>query len=112
MAAITRLPNVPLLRKCRSAHIQIAAKNPARSHKEDMVGAEPAYNRAGKEGIMDGRFDCCRYEPSLEELLADDVMTPVLRSAGFDTQGFRDMMVETARRIDRGIVHDPDKSGH
>ena len=61
---------------------------------------------------MDGRFDCCRYEPSLEELLADDVMTPVLRSAGFDTQGFRDMMVETARRIDRGIVHDSDKSGH
>ena len=61
---------------------------------------------------MDGRFDCCRYEPSLEELLADDVMAPVLRSAGFDTQGFRDMMAETARRIDRGIVHDPDKSGH
>ena len=34
---------------------------------------------------MDGRFDCCRYEPSLEELLADDVMAPVLRRAGFDT---------------------------
>jgi hypothetical protein len=61
------------------------------------------------EGIMDGRFDCCRYEPSLEELLADDVMAPVLRSAGFDMQGFRDMMAETARRIDRGIVHEPDE---
>jgi hypothetical protein len=112
MAAITRLPKAPLLRKYCSAHIQIAAKNPACSHKEDMVGAEPAYNRAGMEGIMDGRFDCCRYEPSLEELLADDVMAPVLRSAGFDAQGLRDMMVETARRIDRGTVDGSDKGGN
>jgi hypothetical protein len=112
MAAITRFPNAPLLRKYSRAHVQIAAKNPARSHNEDMVGGEPAYNYAGKEGIMDGRFDCCRYEPSLDELLADDVMTPVLRSAGLDAQGFRDMMAETARRVDRRAVRDPDKGGH
>ena len=49
---------------------------------------------------MDGRFECCRYEPSLEDLLADEVMTPVLRSAGLEAQEFRDMMVETARRIE------------
>ena len=49
---------------------------------------------------MDERFECCRYEPSLEDLLADEVMTPVLRSAGLETQEFRDMMVETARRIE------------
>jgi hypothetical protein len=49
---------------------------------------------------MAGRTECCRYEPSLEDLLDDEVMAPVLRSAGFDTQGIRDMMVETARRID------------
>ena len=49
---------------------------------------------------MDGHVECCRYEPSLEDLLDDEVMEPVLRSAGFDPQGFRDMMVETARRID------------
>ena len=49
---------------------------------------------------MDGRNACCRYEPSLEELLSDEMMTPVLKSAGFDTQQFRDMMVETARRIE------------
>ena len=60
---------------------------------------------------MDGRFDCCRYEPSLEDLLADDVMAPVLRSAGFDAQGFRDMMAETARRIDRGAPREGDKRG-
>jgi hypothetical protein len=52
------------------------------------------------EGIMDGRNLCCRYEPSLEELLSDEMMEPVLRSAGFDAQQFRDMMVETARRIE------------
>ena len=49
---------------------------------------------------MDERVDCCRYEPSLDDLLDDEVMQPVLRSAGFDPHGFREMMVETARRID------------
>ena len=49
---------------------------------------------------MVGHAECCRYEPSLEDLLDDEVMAPVLRSAGFDPQGLRDMMVETARRID------------
>jgi len=49
---------------------------------------------------MSRRTDCCRYEPNLDELLADDVMEPVLRSAGFDERGFRDMIVETARRLD------------
>jgi alkaline phosphatase len=58
---------------------------------------------------MAGRAQCCRYEPTLDELLDDDVMTPVLRSAGFDPQGFRDLMVETARRID-DRRHDDDGS--
>ena len=49
---------------------------------------------------MDGRIDCCRYEASLDELIDDEVMAPVLRSAGLDAQGFRDMIVETARRFD------------
>ena len=49
---------------------------------------------------MVGERECCRYEASLEDLLDDEVMAPVLRSAGFDSQGFREMMVETARRID------------
>jgi hypothetical protein len=33
-------------------------------------------------------------------------MEPVLRSAGFDSQGLRDMMVETARRIDDRTTRD------
>ena len=49
---------------------------------------------------MAGHAECCRYEPSLEDLLDDEVMEPVLRSAGCDSQGLRDMMVATARRID------------
>jgi hypothetical protein len=49
---------------------------------------------------MDGNIECCRYEPSLEDLLADEVMEPVLRSAGLEPQELRDMMVETARRIE------------
>ena len=65
-----------------------------------MLRREAAYNFAGKEGIMAGRLNCCRYEPSLEELLDDEMMAPVLRSAGCDAQSLRHMMVETARRID------------
>jgi hypothetical protein len=49
---------------------------------------------------VDGRSECCRYEPSLEDLLADEVMEPVLRSAGLEPQEFRQMMMETARRIE------------
>ena len=60
---------------------------------------------------MAGRYDCCRYEPSLEDLLADEVMAPVLRSAGFDAQGVRDMMAETARRIEYAAPREGDKRG-
>jgi hypothetical protein len=49
---------------------------------------------------MAGRSECCRYEPGLEDLLADEIMAPVLKSAGTDTQGIREMMVETARRLE------------
>jgi hypothetical protein len=48
---------------------------------------------------MAGRYDCCRYEPSLDELLADDIMQPVLESAGYDRDGFRDLMVEAGERV-------------
>ena len=47
---------------------------------------------------MAGR-DCCRYEPSLDELLADEMMQPVLRSAGYDRERFHDMIVETGERV-------------
>lgn len=49
---------------------------------------------------MAARLGCCRYEPSLEELLEDDMMEPVLRSAGLGPQEFREMIVETARRLE------------
>jgi hypothetical protein len=50
--------------------------------------------------------ECCRYEPSLEDLLDDEVMATVLRSAGFDPPRFRAMMVETAQRIDDRRIDD------
>ena len=49
---------------------------------------------------MAGRRECCTYEPSLDELLADEIMAPVLKSAGSDREQLRAMMVETARRIE------------
>jgi hypothetical protein len=51
-----------------------------------------------------GRTDCCRYEATLDELIDDEVMEPVLRSAGLDPQRFRDLIVETARRFDEGAA--------
>ena len=60
---------------------------------------------------MDGRIDCCRYEPTLDDLLDDEIMAPVLRSAGFDARGFRDLMVATARRLDgQGSTNGPAES--
>ncbi len=50
---------------------------------------------------MDGRLRCSRDEPKLDDLLADEVMMlPVLRSAGLDRDEFRQLMAETARRLD------------
>jgi hypothetical protein len=60
---------------------------------------------------MDGRFECRRYEPSLEDLLADEIMAPVLRSAGVDRERVREMMVETARRIEDRERRDEDHTG-
>jgi hypothetical protein len=66
---------------------------------------------------MAGSAACCRYEPSLDDLLDDDIMAPVLRSAGFDLQRFRAMIAETARRIakgrpDRAVGFYNDESAH
>jgi hypothetical protein len=82
------------------AQLTPAVKFPVDRHNAVMLCVDPAYNLKGKEGVMDGHVECCRYEPSLEDLLADEVMEPVLRSAGLERQELRDMMVETARRIE------------
>ena len=48
---------------------------------------------------MSGRPVCCREEPSLDDLLAEDeVMMPVLKSAGLDRSEFRELLLRTARR--------------
>jgi hypothetical protein len=50
---------------------------------------------------MSARLLCCRYEPSLDDLLAEDeVMMPVLKSAGLDRREFRKLLLETARRLE------------
>jgi hypothetical protein len=48
---------------------------------------------------MAHRNECCRYEPSLDELLDDEMMQPVLESAGLDRDRFHDLLVETGERI-------------
>ncbi|MGE0258155.1 MAG: hypothetical protein AB7H71_09155 [Alphaproteobacteria bacterium] len=59
---------------------------------------------------MAGRTDCCRYEPTLDELIEDEMMAPVLRSAGLDAQRLRALIVETARRVDERAAADRSNS--
>jgi hypothetical protein len=44
----------------------------------------------------------CRREPSLKELLEDEVMRLAIRSAGLDADAFKLQLRETARRISVG----------
>ena len=60
---------------------------------------------------MARRSECCRYEASLDDLLADEMMAPVLKSAGTDTRGIRAMMVETARRLEYRDRYGEDDDG-
>jgi hypothetical protein len=55
---------------------------------------------------MSGRSNCCRHEPSLEELLGDEIMVPVLKSAGLDPQGMREIIEKTARRVEDRDRHE------
>ena len=47
---------------------------------------------------MADRTDCCRYELSLDDLLDDDMMQPVLQSAG-PTASAHDLMIEIGERV-------------
>ncbi|HZS83053.1 MAG TPA: hypothetical protein VFA50_09275 [Stellaceae bacterium] len=38
-------------------------------------------------------------EPTLEDLLADEIMVPVLRRAGIDAAELREQLAEMARRL-------------
>jgi hypothetical protein len=42
------------------------------------------------------RNECFCYRATLDELLADDVMEPVLRTAGYRRDEFRNMLTEMA----------------
>jgi hypothetical protein len=47
------------------------------------------------------RNECFCYRATLDELLADDVMEPVLRTAGYEPDEFREMMAEIAWSLSR-----------
>ena len=97
---------VPPTGKFRRVDAFIAAKFPSPRHNDDILSINGGQECRGKEGSLLGLIDCCRYEASLDELIDDEVMAPVLRSAGLDAQGFRNLIVETARRFDGGHADD------
>jgi hypothetical protein len=45
---------------------------------------------------MHGRNECFCCRATLDELLADDVMELVLRTAGYERHGFREMLTDMA----------------
>lgn len=61
---------------------------------------------------MSGRLECRRDEPSLDDLLAEDeIMMPVLKSAGLNRSEFRELLLETARRRERRARADVNRGG-
>jgi hypothetical protein len=48
---------------------------------------------------MANRTECCRYEPSLDELLDDDILHLMMHSDGFDREQLHDLMDEARHRI-------------
>jgi hypothetical protein len=51
-----------------------------------------------REAAMD-RWKMAGVEPSLDELLDDEVMVPVMRSAGLRAEDLRALVIETAARL-------------
>ncbi len=49
-------------------------------------------------------------EPTLDDLLDDEIMTPVMRSAGIDAALLRQHLGETARRLSERAVKLPPPS--
>jgi hypothetical protein len=45
------------------------------------------------------RNECFCYRATLDELLGDDVMEPVLRTAGYEPDEFREMMTKMAQNL-------------
>ena len=48
------------------------------------------------------------YQPPLEDLLNDDIMEPVLDKAGLSSEELRNLMLETAERLDDTSEEPPD----
>ena len=49
------------------------------------------------------RNECFCYRTTLDDLLADELMAPVLHRAGYKPDEFREMMTEMARRNSKGF---------
>src|SRR5471030_2541354 len=51
------------------------------------------------EGMVMTQWKMTMIEPTLDDLLADEIMTPIMRSAGIDVDELRARLAETARRL-------------
>jgi len=58
-----------------------------------------AIGLAGTHNFRSAECYCSR--ATLDDLLSDEVMAPVLRSAGYEPGAFREMMTEMARNLVR-----------
>lgn len=72
-----------------------------RRHKSDTVRGDSCYQHDSEEGPVNWKL--IEREPSMEELLADEIMALMMRSAGIDAEGLRALLRRMAcRRAYRG----------
>ena len=62
------------------------------------LDSESAASRAAAVQRQPAAGGCLCYPATLDDLLLDDMMRSVLRSAGYEPDEFREMMTEMARR--------------
>ena len=64
---------------------------------EDCPGTEIEFDALGLPSVHKlGSAECYCSRATLDDLLSDEVMAPVLRSAGYEPDEFREMMTEMA----------------
>jgi hypothetical protein len=72
-------------------------KRPLRSNQETYARADRRTDRGDARSETSGDDgECFRSRATLDDLLSDEVMAPVLLSAGYEPYEFREMMTEMA----------------
>ena len=82
----------------RATNFRLAGQVLGKCHTGDTEDRDTAAMGCGEEANMPG-WKSGGVEPSIDELLDDEVMVPVMRSAGVCAGDLRALVAETAERL-------------